>query len=285
MIGDSLSTGFHVSSPVSMLLRTRTYERNWVVDNSGEIGSLFERLVEKVPVDLLHLAYVSAHVHLPYGRSLVDRLTGTLHMSHQVDLILKLNDFPEIVLLWIGHNNLDWADPRAECEKSLLPLERLASEVASSYEVQLRRLLDAALNGRRTVSVIVFALVNFEQFFCAREQTEAIKTREPFRYPYLEVDYRYFCSMRPEYRNGMIELAKKIDHRLEQLVIRLQEEFAKNGNLRILFSTALHDAGINNAEMLSDVDAWHPSALGHRALAESAFPVIYDQISQQRDLF
>jgi lysophospholipase L1-like esterase len=82
----------------------------------------------------------------------------------------------------------------------------------------------------------------------------------------------------------MIELANRIDSHLARLVARLHGEFAGKGDLHILFSTALHDAGINSAEMLSEVDAWHPSALGHRALAESAFPVVYQQIAQQRAL-
>jgi lysophospholipase L1-like esterase len=253
--------------------------------DSGDIHSVFERLVEKFPVDVLHFASVSSHVDLSCRRSLVDRLTGIFHMSHQVDRILKLNDFPEVVLLWIGHNNLDWASPAAGYEARPFQLERVADEVASSYEMQLRRLLGAALHRNHTVSVIIFALVSFERFFSAREQAEAIKIREPLRYPYLEVDYRYFFSMRPEYRDGMIELANKIDSRLERVVVRLQEAFAKDKNLRILFSTALHDTGIHKAEMLCDVDAWHPSVLGHRALAESAFPVVYRQISQQRSLF
>jgi lysophospholipase L1-like esterase len=284
MIGDSLSTGFHVSSPISMLLRARTCQNNWVVDDSGEIDSLFERLTEKVPVDLHHLAYVSAHVDAPGRRSLGDRLTGTFHMSHQIDLILKLNDCPEVVLLWIGHNNLDWASQEPTEKQYASLLEHVAFDVTSAYEMQLRRLLDAAVHGRQKMSVIVFALVSFEQFFSARQQAEEAKVREPHRYPYLEADYRYFCSMRPEYRKGMIEIANEINARLERVVARLQEEFAAGGNLRILFSTALHDAGINRAEMLCDVDAWHPSPLGHRALAEHVFPVVYRQIAQHRDL-
>ena len=180
-----------------MLLRTRTCQGNWVVDDSGKIDSLFEKLVEKVPVDLHHLAYVSAHVDSPRRRGFLDRLTGTFHMSHQIDLILTLDDFPEIVLLWIGHNNLDWANPDTGGKERSLPLDRVAFKFASSYEVQLRRLLNAAANRRQKISIIVFALVSFEQFFMAREQTEAIKTREPSPVPILGVDYRYFARCGP----------------------------------------------------------------------------------------
>lgn len=284
MIGDSLSTGFHVSSPALMLLWARTCNGNWVMDDSGAIHSLFERLIDKVPVLLHHFAYVSAHVRTTCRRNFQDWMQGTFHLSHQVDRVLKLKQFPEVVLLWIGHNNLDWAAAIGNREADASLLRMLADNVVSCYEVQLRRLLNAAAQQPHLVRVIVFALISFERFFCAREQAEAIKQREPSQYPYLEVDYRYFNSMRPEFRNGMIQLANNINSRLKDLVAKLQEQTARYQNVRLVFSTALHDVHIDKAEMLSDVDAWHPSVLGHRMLAESAYPTVYRNIIKQRGL-
>lgn len=44
--------------------------------------------------------------------------------------------------------------------------------------------------------------------------------------------------------------------------------------LKIQHSTALHDVDISSPECLSDYDAWHPSRLGHRKLAEAAHTVV-----------
>jgi hypothetical protein len=284
MIGDSLSTGFHVSSPAMMLLGTRTCKGNWVVDDRGTIGSVFEQLINKVPVILDHLAYVSADVRPPCRRSAADWIAGTFHMSHQVDRVLNLNQFPEILLLWIGHNNLDWASVFETSDRSIPGLPMLANRITASYAEQLQRLIRIAAQQSHSVRVIVFALVNFEGFFRAREQAEAIKRREPSKYPYLEADYRYFKSMRPEFRNGMIRLADNINSRLKNLVAKSQEQTAKQRNVHVVFSTALHDVRIDKAEMLSDVDAWHPSILGHRVLAKGAFPTVYQNIVTQRGL-
>jgi len=190
IIGDSLSTGFHVSSPAMMLLSTRTCKENWVMDDRGTIDSLFEQLTKKVPVILHHLAYVSADVRPPCRRNAADWIASTFHMSHQIDRVLKLSQFPEILLLWIGHNNLDWVTLLGESDISGLSI--LADRISACYETQLQRLLEAAAEQNHSVCVIVFALVNFESFFGAREQAETIKRQEPSKYPYLETDYRYF---------------------------------------------------------------------------------------------
>ena len=282
MIGDSLSTGFHVSSPAMMLLSTRTCKENWVMDDRGTINSLFEQLTKKVPVILHHLAYVSADVRPPCRRNAADWIASTFHMSHQIDRVLKLSQFPEILLLWIGHNNLDWVTLLGESDISGLSI--LADRISACYETQLQRLLEAAAEQNHSVCVIVFALVNFESFFRAREQAERIKRAESSQYPYLEADYRYFRSMRPEFRGGMIGLAAGINSRLKDLVMKSQEQAAPHQNVRIVFSTALYDVQIDKAEMLNDIDAWHPSALGHRMLAAGAYPAVYRYIREQRGL-
>src|SRR5215472_1815884 len=87
MIGDSLSTGFNVSSPPMMLLRTRTCKGNWVVDDKGIIDSVFERLSKTMPIVLDHFACVSAGVRPSSRRSIADWVAGTFDMSHQVERI------------------------------------------------------------------------------------------------------------------------------------------------------------------------------------------------------
>jgi lysophospholipase L1-like esterase len=137
-------------------------------------------------------------------RSALDHLTGTYHFSHQVDEVLT-GQFPDILLLWIGHNDVDWkwrTDSRTR--SSFLELSNLFGQ---RYEAQLRRLLDGALASDNPAVIVVFGLTNFESFFKARRAAENMKSEDSSLFPHLDSAYRYFVSMRPEYRDGMIELA------------------------------------------------------------------------------
>ena len=284
VMGDSLSTGFHVSSVLPMIIRARLCGRNWVVDDSGQINSVFERLATKIPVELEYLAYVSAHVNSECGRSLLDRVVGTMHMSDQVDRLLNLRRFPHVILIWMGHNNLDWVQSCSSGEIDPSALQNLAEEAVRAYEAQLLRLWSVAANQSHKVTFVVFALVSFEFFFAAREAIEAIKIRDPSRYPFLENDYQYFQSMRKPYRSGMIQLANMINSRLQAMVHRTEGWKGSRGMVSARFSTALHDAPINRPEMLCEVDAWHPSRRGHQILAEHAFPVVWQHVQEHHAL-
>ena len=286
MIGDSLSMGFYVSSVVSMLLRARTSaRRNWVVDDRGIIDSVFERLSKRVPITLYHFACVSANVDPVTGSRLVDSIAGICHMSQQVNRILSLAQFPEVVMLWIGHNNLDWVESCEGVRTSKEHLKQRADEIVARYKIQLTRLVASAAKTPHPVRIVVFALVDFKKFFKAREQTERIKSNEPSRYPYLERDYKYFRSMLPQFRTGMIELAEMINDGLQSAVENLVRDAKLPPTFRLVFSTALREADISRAEMLCEVDGWHPSTLGHCTLAASVFPTISDladEIIEQR---
>ena len=122
------------------------------------------------------------------------------------------------------------------------------------------------------VSIVVYGLVNFEAFFKAREQTEALKAQNPKLYPYLEVDYQHFVSMRPAYRKGMIKLALMMNEELRKMVSELNRPHPSNVQLR--YSDALANVDIGRAELIHAMDAWHPSVKGHNALAKAAFSAL-----------
>ncbi len=251
------------------------------MDDTGRIQSVFERLKEVFPVICHHMAYVSADVTQD-GRGFTDCVAGTYHMSHQIDRLLRLPEFPDLLLFWIGHNNLDWAaGVGTEAAKKLSSLPTMADAVVKIYRRQLGRVIERAAQQKHRIVLMIFALVSFEAFFKARQETEEIKTRQPERYPFLEPCYRYFVSMRPEYRAGMVELANAINLRLNAMTMDIRPTLP--ANVKIVFSNGLHDAPIGEAKMLSHVDAWHPSALGHQAMAASVYPVIHEQASNLRD--
>src|SRR5262249_28585426 len=147
-------------------------------------------------------------------RSLIDWATNTFHFEHQVDELIA--ETPDLVLLWIGHNNLDWVATRLGGD-----IERTAEDFSSSYEVQLRRLIRMATLSSSPKTIIVFGLVNFRAFFLAREEAEQQHASDPQRFPFLQRAYLHFASMQPTHRGTMIDLAESCNSRLEELCIRL----------------------------------------------------------------
>jgi hypothetical protein len=125
-------------------------------------------------------------------------------LCDQVDEVLS-EPFPDILLIWIGHNDVDWRG-RTDSLTSKALLE-LSNAFVQEYEFQLRRLLDGALAKGSRSTLVVFGLVNFKLFFDARGKAEAMRSANNSLFPFLEAGYKSFVSMKPEYRGGMIELA------------------------------------------------------------------------------
>lgn len=275
MIGDSLSKNAYISSVPSTFWRVRTERRrDWFLDTDpspASVYSVFERLERRTPLVATEQSGVGAIVDRGGSQGLPRRLVRTRNFSGQVDQVLKARRYPDLIMLWIGHNNLDWAvetplKERAHPEKRFAVS---AKKFEQDYRRQLLRLIARAEKENRKVSIIVFGLVNFEAFFEARAQTEALRAKDPKLYPYLETDYRHFFSMRPEYRGGMIRLALMINKELEAMVTDLNRHSPPNVQLR--YSDALANVDIGRAELIHDMDAWHPSVKGHSLLAKAAF--------------
>jgi hypothetical protein len=156
LIGDSLSTTFHASSLPQMLVRARRgWKTNWFLtlplNQRGQ--SVLTRLSALGAIRGIHHASVGAMVDVDRRRSVLNHLMNTYHFCHQVDETLS-GPFPDILLIWIGHNDIDWKW-RADSLTSKSLLE-LSDSFIHAYEVQLRRLLDGALaSGNRSV-IIVF---------------------------------------------------------------------------------------------------------------------------------
>lgn len=264
LIGDSLSTAFHVDSGWRMMPKMwRAWNPSWFVSAPGDssIESVDKRLSGDTNVVVRQHATPTAKIDQT-GRSLRDLLTGTRHFSHQVDEVI-IGRFPDILLLWIGHNSMNWR------EQPQISLEGQSRRFADSYEVQLRRLLVAASRSSFPSRVIVYGLVNFESFFSARAGVESRKKLDPSLYPYLEADYEYFESMKPEFREGMIRLALQCNEALRKMCRRLAGEL--EGSLAgLAYSDAMASVDIGDPDYLDSTDGWHPNASGHTRLADAA---------------
>jgi lysophospholipase L1-like esterase len=279
MIGDSLSKNAYISSIPSTFWRARVErQRDWFLDTDpspDSIDSVFERVEACTPVVATEYSGVGALVDSGETKpNFFRRLVRTRNFSGQVDEILGKRRYPDLILIWIGHNNLDWAaeTPPAERKHPQKRFEQLARIFRKNYERQLRRLIDRARNQNHKVAIVVFGLVNFKAYFKAREEAEALKAKNPRLYPYLQVDYQHFRSMRPAYRGGMIRLALMMNRELRAMVDELNRNHPANVQLR--YSDALAKVDIGHAYLIHAMDAWHPSKKGHNLLAKTAFQAI-----------
>jgi lysophospholipase L1-like esterase len=264
----------------------RAWKGTWFAAAPGDkwrIRSIFERLSELTSISAAVYASARAKVDADGSRTLSDLLTNTRHLSLQVDEVL-LGEFPDLLLMWIGHNNLDWHTRLEELTHSRVEeltdesCEDLATEFINYYRHQLRRLLKGALRSKKRIVIVVYGLINFESFFQARAEAEGLRNADSTLYPYLEKDYDYFSSMKPKYRDGMVQLAKLCNDKLEKICSEIDEEFHRS-DIRLVYSDALSRVDISTANMLNHSDAWHPSPSGHMKLAQSAYEPIKEEFS------
>jgi lysophospholipase L1-like esterase len=278
MIGDSVCTGVYVSSILSTFWRARTCSgNNWFFDTGSScagIRSVSKRLEELTPFVAMEYAGIGALVdHEDEGQNFFRRILRTRNFSGQIGQLLATERFPDLVLIAIGHNNVDWAwrCPPSELEQPENRLQRQSLRLRENFARQMRRLIESARMQRHPVAAVVYGLVNFEAYFKGREIAEGLRARDPVRYPHLETTYKYFTSFRPVYRSNLIRLTAMVNEELRAMVSELSRDVADNVNVQVRYSDALATADLSRAELLHPVDGWHASAEGHNVLAEAAF--------------
>src|SRR5215475_13909927 len=171
MLGDSVCLGTYISSPWSTFWRARTSGgKNWFLhfDAAPSICSVSKALEKITPFVAMECAGVGALVDHEYGReNLFRRILGTRNFSGQIGELVRAHRFPDLILISIGHNNVDWAwqCPAHELDMPEQRLERLSKEVRQNYARQLRPLADCARIQQHRVAIVVYGLINFESYF------------------------------------------------------------------------------------------------------------------------
>jgi lysophospholipase L1-like esterase len=278
MIGDSVCTGVYISSTWSTFWRARTCcGSNWFLDtNPSPVGirSVSKRLEAFTPFVAVECGGIGAVVdHEGERQNLFRRILRTRNFSGQIDCLLAATRFPDLILISIGHNNVDWAwrCPPDELDAPETRLSRQSKEFRQKYARQIRRLVERARLEKRRIAIIVYGLVNFESYFKGRELAERLRASGSGLYPHLETTYKYFTSFRPAYRSNLIRLAAMVNEELRAMVEKLNSEAEPNGNVQLRYSDALATADLSRVELLHAVDGWHASAEGHSVLADAAF--------------
>jgi lysophospholipase L1-like esterase len=278
MLGDSVCTGMYISSPWSTLWRARASRgKNWFVhlDAAPSICSISKGLETIMPLVATEWAGVGALVNHEHDRqNLFRRILGTRNFSGQVGEVVRTRRFPDLILISIGHNNVDWAwrCPPPELDEPDERLRRLSNEFRQNYVRELRRLLEVARVQQHRVAIVVYGLINFESYFKGREAVERLRESDKTLYPHLETTYTYFVSFRPAYRRNLIRLAAMANEELHAMVEALNREFVQQtDHIQLRYSDALATADLSRAELLHPTDGWHASVEGHNVLANAAF--------------
>ena len=278
MLGDSVCTSVYISSPWGTLWRAHTSRgKNWFVhlDAAPSICSITKNLETVTPFVAIECAGVGALVDDEHRRQdLLRRILGTRNFSGQIGELLRVRRFPDLILISIGHNNVDWTwrCPTEELDESEERLKRLSKEFRKNYTRELRRLLGHAGNEQHRVAIVVFGLVNFGSYFIGREAAERLRESNKKLYPHLETTYKYFLSFHPHYRRKLIQLAAMANEELRVMVEELNRELVAQGEtIQLRYSDALANADLSRVELLHPIDGWHASVEGHHALADAAF--------------
>jgi lysophospholipase L1-like esterase len=278
MIGDSLSCDAYVCSPLSMVWRARRRkDRGWFLDrnpSAGRVHSIFERLEKLTPLVAINYSGMGALVDSEGEKQWLSRkILGTGNFSAQTRRVVSAARFPDLILIWIGHNNVDWAwqCPPDELENPENRLQKQSERFRRDYARQMRSLIERARGERHRVVFMVYGLADFESFFKARDIAEELRKRDPTLYPYLGSDVRYFISMRHAYRRNLVRLVRLANEELRAMVEKLASEVRGASHIQVNYSDALARTDLSRVEVIHAVDGWHPSAKGHNAFADAAF--------------
>jgi len=277
MIGDSLSLNFYVSAPWSVFWRARTERRkNWFLDTDPapeSIFSIYERLEQDTPLVATEFSGAGAFVASSRRREgLRRRIIRTRNLSGQTRRMVGKERLPDLVMIWIGHNNLDWLEglSPAEREHPEAHLQKMATRFGENYTESLRLLIDRAKTEDHKVAIVVFGLVNFEAFSRGHRTAAALHARNPKLYPRIESGYRAFESLKPVYHKTTIRLGLMIDREIQAMVRNLNGDLKNYPNIRLQYSDTLKKVDFSRLELINSVDAWLPSVEGQKALADAA---------------
>jgi lysophospholipase L1-like esterase len=278
MVGDSACMGVYISSIWGTFWRARSCRgNNWFLDTNPPptgIQSVSKRLEEFTPFVAIECAGIGALVdHEGQRRNVFRRILRTRNFSGQISDLLAMKRFPDLTLISIGHNNVDWTwwCAPAELEQPENRLQQLSRCFRENFTRQMRRLIARASAQRHPVAIVVYGLVNFGSYFRGREIAERVRAQDASRYPHLETTYKYLTSFRPAYRSNLIRLARMVNEELRAMVSDLNGELAGNSNMQLQYSDALATADLSRVELLHPIDGWHASVEGHNVLAEAAF--------------
>src|SRR5436309_507715 len=186
MMGDSLTQHFYISSPASFFWRARTQRRKyWFLDTDPDpagIHSVYERLEAFTP--LVATEYNGACAVVASSRAgdgFRRKIVRTRNLFGQAHQILRKKRFPDLIMIWIGHNNLDWAEGLSpnEREHPEKHLQEMATKFRVNYHETLQCLIDRAKTENPNLAIGVFGVAVLAACSTALRAAQGLHARSP----------------------------------------------------------------------------------------------------------
>lgn len=282
--GDSMSSGFpgYDSTP-KMVAYSRFIHRGWPI-GPDSLCSLIRKNHPDNQELIWNVASPGSRIDPSFNPPSYARTTiaGTRQLSDQVDLALTEKQLAPLHVFFIGHNDMDWktdVDVSKLDEKSYR--EHLPSRLATGMEIQLRRLTERARKDNKPVTMLVYGLPNMADGFKAINDAIALNKKDPKMFPFVERVHRTSPSYNPENAEATLDLLKRSNEALEQMVEKLNRQNAERGldNVRIVYSDATQKNTFEDLSFYSCLDGCHPGQTGRAKMAK----VFYDDL-KQRDM-
>jgi lysophospholipase L1-like esterase len=295
MIGDSTVRDFAIASSPAMLWRQWFgNQRNPFLggDDGKAIDGVFERLARRGAVRAVEYARSGASVGAArtWWRRHFQWLANVKTFSEQIDELLLEPQLPGLTLIWIGHNNLDFVTELRRFSRGGdldEALDGLVSAFAATFRDDLARLVERARAARRPCGIVVYALVNPVATRLARDRARERKAVSPHLYPFLEITEARFPPLRPEHGDRLVALSKRLSAAMAHAVVELRAALHACEHVHLCFSDTTARMDFSRPEMLSDVDAWHASAMGKKRIAAALFeglaPALHDLAPASRE--
>ena len=212
--------------------------------------------------------------------SLRKRLVRARNFPGQVNRVLRATRFPDLIMIWIGHNNLDWVHclSSEECERPESHLQTLAAQFRLNYTESLQCPIDRAKMENHKVAIVIFGLANIDAYLQGRRKEELLHAENPKRYPHLNAGPRSFEAMKPPYRKNMARLALIMNAEMRAMVADLRRQLNDTQHGHLEYSDALTKVDFSRLELINSVDGWHSSVEGHKVLAEVAFKALHPSL-------
>jgi len=242
----------------------RSPKRSW-------FSHISQKMHTQIPVSSVNYSSAGSKLSDRTYNLALDAVFNIKSMRDQVNKLLAKN-FPDLILIWMGHNELNWVLKK---EKNA---ELIAEKFRRDFQAQLARICEKAATEDKPVAIIVFGFIDIGSLFLLREAALQSRQKNKKLFPYFEKGYRMFPSIKPEHKEVTLSLAKRLNGELAEAAAFCEKSYG-NKKLRIKYSDVLTKVSSDSLEHVTVKDGWHPSAQGQKRLAEAAWPVVEKQLS------
>ena len=277
MIGDSTIRDFAMRSIFGLSIKAWIgNQRNAFLNSQPHplYESVYERMAQIAPVCAVEFARGGATVGTPrrWMKKQSAKYLNVKSLEEQIKLMLKEPRTPDLTLIWIGHNNLDFLAGK----RALGNYDQVAKEIEEKFLLNFREgllhLIQSLQAKPESRAIIVYGLINPEASRQARESARKRKVENPRRYPYFERSEQWFLPLKTQYGDQLNELSRNLSRGLEELVGELNATvLVAYPHLRLIYSDATAVMDFSNADNLSEIDGWHASDQGKQVIAAALF--------------